>query len=219
MASARLALGLLVSAAASRLGSACIFPVAGGHSPCCSHGRFSVCVSSLQVSCLHFETFLYSMALTPGDTGPRQTAWMPCKTAADCGWVLAKEWVWGGYKFLMISCVIWAHRELAAGPTDQSSCPNLPPAFCLHLDYLCTWGSRRCHPAPPALPHCPTNKALRKMCDQKPLSRELCGPALEIYTEQQVPKESLALAGISGGRSSRRFPAPGSCQLQKRGHQ
>lgn len=49
---------------------------------------------------------------------------------ADCEWVPAKERGWGGYKFLMISCVTQSHREPAAGPTDKSSCPNLPPAFC-----------------------------------------------------------------------------------------
>lgn len=76
--------------------------------------------------------------------------------------VSSKEREWGGYKFLMISCAAWPHRELAAVTTDKSSCPNLPPAFCPLSRLFTHAGQQSCYLAPPAPSFHPSNKALRK---------------------------------------------------------
>lgn len=110
----------------------------------------------------------------------------------------------------MISCVAWPHRDLAAG-----SCPNLPPAFCPSSGLFTHSGQQgTLHPR---LSHTVPQTKLSERCTwscQKPLSREWCRSALEMYTDQRVLKESTALAAINSDEGSMHFPAAGSCQPQ-----
>lgn len=72
----------------------------------------------------------------------------------------------------------------------------------------------------PQLSHTVPQTKLSERCVTLPKAfKLLCGPALGIYTDQQVPKESMALAETNGAKGSRHFPATGSCQPQTRGHQ
>lgn len=145
------ALGLPGAGAVPRLGSACVVPVARGCSPCCTITRL-LFMSSLQAFCPCVQTFLYLMA----PTMLKKQCKCLAELQADCDWMPAKARGWGGYKFLLISCVTWPHRELAAGPTDKSSCPNLPPAFCPSsglFTHSGQWMLLPYSPSSPALSH------------------------------------------------------------------
>lgn len=158
-------LGLPAAAAVPGLGSACILLLAGGCGPGCTPSCFDVYLSSSQAFCPRIQTFLYLIAPTRFEINHKK--WCEClaKLQEDCGWVPAKESGWGGYKFPMISCVTWSHRELAAGPTDKSSCPNLPPAFCSSSGlFTHLGGGQMLLTCTPAFLHRLANKALRKTC-------------------------------------------------------